>query len=204
MSIPARRLIFPEREDAGSWPAPGQWTYDDYCRLPDDGRRYEVIRGVLYVSPAPSVPHQRALAALFLSLHRFVVAAGLGEVLFAPVDVLLPREIAAPVQPDLMFFRTGNQPGAEALNFKGVPDLVVEILSPSTRRLDRSIKLAAYRDAGIPEFWLADPRSRALSIFGFGEDGTSYVELSRGGMGETIESRVLPGLRIEVAGIFPR
>ena len=204
MSVPARRLIFPEREDAGSWPAPGQWTYADYCKLPDDGRRYEVIRGFLYVSPAPSLPHQRALGQIFRQLDRFVLAEGLGEVLVAPVDVLLPREIAAPVQPDLMFFRTGNQPGAEAMNFKGVPDLVVEILSPSTRRLDRSIKLAAYRDAGVPEFWLADPRSSTLSIFGFGEDGTSYVELSRGGVGEAIVSRGLPGLRIEVAEIFPR
>jgi Uma2 family endonuclease len=186
------------------WPSPGKWTYADYCKLPDDGRRYEVIRGFLYVSPTPSVIHQRALGRLFLKLHRFVLAAGLGEVLFAPVDVLLPREIAAPVQPDLMFFRTGNQPGVEAMNFQGVPDLVVEILSPSTRRLDRSIKLAAYRDAGVPEFWLADPRSSMLSIFGFGEDGTSYVELSRGEVGEAIESRVLPGLRIEVSEIFPR
>jgi Uma2 family endonuclease len=204
MSVPARPLVFPEREDAGSWPAPGQWTYADYCRLPDDGRRYEVIRGVLYVSPAPSLPHQRALALLFVKLHSFVLAAGLGEVLFAPVDVLLPREIAAPVQPDLMFFRTGNQPGAEAMNFKGAPDLVVEILSPSTRRLDRGIKLAAYRDAGVPEFWLADPRLGTLSIFGLGEDGKGYVELSHGGVGEAVESRVLPGLRIAVSEIFPR
>jgi Uma2 family endonuclease len=197
MSVPARL-------DTGPWPAPGQWTYADYCKLPDDGRRYEVIRGFLYVNPTPSVTHQRVLGRLFVMLDRLVLAEALGEVLFAPVDVLLPREIAAPVQPDLMFFRTGNRPGVEAMNFKGVPDLVVEILSPSTRRLDRSIKLAAYRDAGVPEFWLADPRSSTLSIFGFGEDGTSYAELSRGGVGEAIESRVLPGLRIEVSEIFPR
>jgi Uma2 family endonuclease len=200
----ARPLVFPDREDVGSWPAPGQWTYADYCRLPDDGRRYEVIRGFLYVSPAPSVTHQRAVRQLFRRLDGFVLAGGLGEVLMAPVDILLPKGIASPVQPDLVFFRTGNQPGAEALNFKGVPDLVVEVLSPGTRRYDQGVKLAAYREAGIPEVWFPNPRSRTLSIFGLGEDGESYAELSRGGMGETVVSRVLPGLRIEVAEIFPR
>jgi Uma2 family endonuclease len=204
MPEPARPLIFPEREDTGPWPAPGQWTYADYRRLPDDGRRYEVIRGYLYVSPAPSIIHQRALAQLFIKLHFFVLAGGLGEVLMAPVDVLLPREIAAPVQPDLVFFRTGNEPGAQALNFQGVPDLVVEVLSPGTRRVDLGVKLAAYLEAGVPEVWFADPQPRILSIHGLSENGKSYVELSRGGMGEVVASRVLYGLRLEVSEIFPR
>ena len=197
-------LVFPEREDAGSWPAPGQWTYADYRRLPDDGRRYEVIRGFLYVGPAPSIIHQRALRRLLTNFDRFVLDHGLGEVFFAPVDILLPGGIAAPVQPDLVFIRAGEEPGDQALNFQGVPDLVAEVLSPGTRRVDLGVKLAAYLEAGVPEAWLVDPQARTMLVYALSEDGKSYVELSRGGVGESVVSRVLPGLRLEVSEIFPR
>jgi Uma2 family endonuclease len=204
MAEPAHPLVLPERDDARAWPAPGEWTYEDYRLLPDDGRRYEVIRGFLYVSPSPSVLHQRAVSRLFRHLDRFVGDYGMGEVLVAPVDVLLPRGIATPVQPDLVFFRPGNEPAADALNFQGVPDLVVEVLSPRTRRVDLGVKLAAYRDAGVPEVWFADPPPRTILVYGLSEDGKDYVELSRGGVGDTVISRVLPGLRLEVSKIFPR
>ena len=204
MAEPAHRLILPEREDARAWPAPGQWTYEDYRQLPDDGQRYEVIRGFLYVSPAPSILHQRTVSRLFRLLDRFVLDQDLGEVLVAPVDVLLPRGITSPVQPDLIFFRKGNEPSEQALNFQGIPDLVVEVLSPRTRRLNLTVKLAAYRDAGVPEVWFADPQPRSLSIHALSEDGKTYVELSRGGGGKAIVSRVLPGLQLEISKVFPR
>jgi Uma2 family endonuclease len=196
-------LVFPERDDAGSWPAPGQWTYADYRRLPDDGQRYEVIRGYLYVSPSPSAIHQRALSRVFLRLDRFVREQGLGEVFFAPFDVLLPEGIAAPVQPDLVFIRAGEEPDDNALNFQGVPELVVEVLSPSTRRYDLGTKLGAYLEAGIPEVWFADPGAATIQIHGLSEDRKGYLELSRGGRGESVTSRVLPGLRLAVSEIFP-
>jgi Uma2 family endonuclease len=204
MSEPARPLTLPEREGARSWPAQGRWTYDDYRQLPSDGQRYEVIRGHLYVSPAPSTDHQRCVVRLFRKLDRFASEHGLGEVFSAPYDILLPRGISAPIQPDLMFFRTGNEPRSGTPNFQGVPDLVVEVLSPGTRHLDIRIKLPAYRDAGVPEVWFADPQARTLTVYGLGQDGKSYVELSRGGPGDAVTSRVLPGLRIEISEIFPR
>jgi Uma2 family endonuclease len=83
-----------------------------------------------------------------------------------------------------------------------VPDLIAEVLSPSTRRLDTETKLPAYRDAGVPEVWLADPLARKITVHVLSEDGTRYVELCRGGMGEAVFSRVLPDLRIEVDEIF--
>jgi Uma2 family endonuclease len=196
-------LVFPERDDAGSWPAPGQWTYADYRRLPDDGRRYEVIRGHLYVSPAPSIIHQRALRRLLMVLDHFVRDHRLGEVFFAPLDILLPEEIAAPVQPDLVFIRAGEEPDDDALNFQGVPELVVEVLSPSTRRYDLGTKLGAYLEAGIPEVWFVDPGAATIRVHGLSEDRKGYLELSRGGRGESVTSRVLPGLRLEVSEIFP-
>lgn len=204
MAEPAHSLVLPERDDARAWPAPGKWTYDDYRLLPDDGQRYEVIRGFLYVSPAPSVVHQRTVGRLFRELDRFVSDHGLGEVLMAPLDVLLPRGIATPVQPDLVFFRTGNEPSANALNFQGVPDLVIEVLSPSSRRLDLGVKLAAFRDVGVPEAWFADPQARTILAYGLSEDGRSYVELNRDTAGEAVVSRVLPDLRLEVSKVFPR
>jgi Uma2 family endonuclease len=204
MSEPAYPLVLPEGEEDRAWPAQGAWTYDDYCRLPDDGRRYEVIRGHLYVSSAPSVEHQRAVQRVNLSLALFVLNEDLGEVLTSPLDVLLPREIASPVQPDIVFFRKGNEAPPGALNYRGVPDLIVEVLSPGTRRLDTQIKLPAFRDAGVPEVWHVDPQSREITVYGLSDDRTRYVELCRSRVGEAVFSRVLPGLELEVGKIFSR
>jgi Uma2 family endonuclease len=202
MAEPAYPLALPDRADHRAWPVQGEWTYEDYRLLPDDGRRYEIVRGFLYMTPAPSVDHQRAVRGLFRQPDRFVLEKGLGEVLTAPLDILLPRGIAAPVQPDLAFFRTGNEPRAGALNVQRAPDLVIEVLSPGTRRLDTRIKFETYRDAGIPELWFADPRPRTIVVYGLSEDGKRYVEICRGAEGESISSRVLSGLRLAVSEIF--
>lgn len=203
MAQPAPRpQVLPEPE-GGPWPAPGKWTYEDYRRLPDDGRRYEVIRGYLYVSPAPSVIHQRAVGRLYKKLDGFVLAHELGEVFVSPFDVLLPEGIAEPVEPDLVFIRAGEEPEDQAPNFQGVPGLVVEVLSPRTRRYDLGTKLGVYLEAGIPEVWFADPAAATIRIHGLSEGRKRYLELSHGGRGESVTSRVLPGLRIAVSEIFP-
>src|SRR5947199_5107326 len=203
MAQPAPRpQVLPEQE-GGPWPAPGKWTYADYRRLPDDGRRYEVIRGYLYVSAAPSTIHQRALRQLVVEFDRFVKGQKLGEIFFAPYDILLPEGIAEPVQPDLVFIRAGEEPGRDTQNFRGVPGLMVEVLSPSTRRYDLGTKLGAYLEAGIPEVWFADPVAETIRVYGLSEDRKRYIELSHGGRGEEVTSRVLPGLRIAVSEIFP-
>jgi Uma2 family endonuclease len=202
MAEPARPLNLPEHENKRRWPAQGKWTYEDYRRLPQDGRRYEILRGHLYVSPAPSTDHQRTVNGLSWQLSLFVRGRALGEVFTAPYDILLPRGIATPVQPDLIFFRKGNLPRSGTPNFQGVPDLVIEVLSPGTRQLDLR-KLAAFQEAGVPEVWHADPQEQTIVVYGLSEDGTSYLVLSRGGIGESVTSRLLPGLRVEVSEIFP-
>jgi len=194
--------VLPEPEGA-PWPAPGKWTYADYLRLPDDGRRNEIIRGYLHVSPTPPVIHQRAVTRLFKRFDAFVFDYELGEIFVSPVDILLPKGIAEPVQPDLVFIRAGEEPGDDTQNFQGVPGLVVEVLSPSTRRYDLGTKLGAYLEAGIPEVWFADPVAATIRVHGLSEDRKRYLELSRGGRGEWVTSRVLPGLRIAVSEIFP-
>jgi Uma2 family endonuclease len=186
-----------------SWPAQGHWTYADYLRLPDDGQRHEVIRGNLYVSPAPDFVHQYIVSRLCWLLTSVVVENDLGLILVAPFDVLLPQRIADPVQPDILFFKKGNEPRPGDKSFSGVPDLVVEVLSPSTRRLDEKVKLSAYRDAGVPELWFADPKPRTLLVHRLDKSARTYVEEARRGPGETVASVSFPGLQIKVSTIFP-
>lgn len=188
-------------EDEQGWPAQGEWTYEDYLRLPDDGRRYEVIRGNLYVSASPNYDHQYTVIQLAAQLLGFVQANGLGIVLTAPFDVILPEGIATPVEPDLLFIRKENQPRRGDANFRGVPDLLIEVLSPSNRHYDRRTKFAAYRDAGVQELWLADPLVRSVVIYGW-RDG-AFVEVERGGIGDEVGSTVVPGFRVKLDSLFP-
>jgi Uma2 family endonuclease len=204
MAIPAKPLTLPWNDGDRRWPAQGHWTYEDYARLPDDGRRYEVIRGHLYMTPAPNFEHQYFVFQILRLLGNFGAESGLGFPLPAPFDVLLPDGIATPVQPDVVFFLEGNQPRSGDKNFQGVPDLVVEVTSPSTRKRDRTIKLEAYRDAGIPEYWRADPRTRTVTVLVLGADRGRYVELGTHGPGGSIRSSVLPGLAIPIDALYPR
>lgn len=190
------------KEGARSWPAPGRWTYEDYLRLPDDGRRYEVIRGHLYVTPAPVYTHQFAVTQLARLLCNRAAERDLGVLLVAPFDIRLPDGIADPVQPDLVFFLAGHEPRDGDKNFQGSPDLVIEVLSPGTSRRDRTIKLDSYRDARVPEAWPVDPRTRTIVLYGLTEDGR-YAERSRGGAGALVTSDVLAGFALPVEAIFP-
>lgn len=138
-------------------------TYNDYLLLPDDGQRHEIIGGEHYITPAPTVVHQRFLGKLNQILHQHVNRYQLGEVLFAPVDVLLsPRDI---VQPDLLFVSTSGQARVTEKNILGAPDLVVEVISESSRKLDKKIKRKLYDEYGVVEYWLADPELRIVEIF---------------------------------------
>jgi Uma2 family endonuclease len=120
--------------------------------------------------------------------------------LSAPFDVILPEGIATPVEPDLLFIKEENRPRRGDKNFQGVPDLLVEILSPSTRSYDRKTKLAAYRDAGVPELWLVDPQTFSVVIYGWKDE--QFTELQRGGEEDEVGSIVLPGFRVQVGQLF--
>jgi Uma2 family endonuclease len=196
-----KELSLPEREDAKPWPAQGEWTYEDYLLLPDDGRRYEVIHGALYVTPAPDYDHQRSGGELYFSLSSFVRRENLGLVLFAPFDVKLPEGISSPVEPDILFFRTGNLPQRGDKSFTGVPDLVAEVLSPGTRHRDRTVKFNAYQEAGVPEYWMVDPDARTVEVYVL-KDGR-YAELCRGGVGDVVGSVAVQGFKLKVADLFP-
>lgn len=189
----------PIPEDGHPWPSQGEWTYDDYLRLPDDGRRYEIIEGVLYVTNAPDLDHQSAVVEILGDMRNFVREKGLGKVLTAPFEVHLPG-IAKPVQPDILFITAERRPPAGAKFFEGAPDLIVEVLSQSTLRLDRRIKLDAYERAGVGEYWIVDPRSHFVEVYVLSRG--EYALHGQFGPGEQATSQILAGLSIPVDRIF--
>jgi Uma2 family endonuclease len=141
-----------------------RWTYAEFARLPSEGStRYEVIDGELAVTPAPTGAHQRVVTNLVLALGAFVREHGLGEVLASPIDVLFGE--CDYFEPDVVFVRSDH---AHLVGDRGIecpPDLVIEILSPSTAHRDRGIKLERYRHFGVPEYWIVDFEARAIEVW---------------------------------------
>jgi Uma2 family endonuclease len=175
-------------------------TYDDYLRLPDDGRRYELIDGVLYVTPAPGTRHQSTVANLLRLLGVFIHERGLGRLWTAPLDVLFgPSDV---VQPDLVFVSTKRREIVTEAGVRGAPDLVVEVLSPSTRRRDEEIKLHQYEREGVREYWLLDPATGAVKVFGRQEDRLVLSVEFSAAAGDLLTSPLFPGLELDVAALF--
>ena len=184
------------------WPPQGQWTYDDYAHLPNDGWKYEVMRGELYMSPAPRPLPQRVSGNLTFEFQRFVRAGDLGQVLTAPIDVILPRNLGTPVQPDILFIRRDNLGIIGETTIDGVPDLVVEILSPSNWIDDRRTKFAVYAEAAVEEYWIVDPKAVTVEVFRLVDE--RYEILDSYGPGDTVSSLVLSGFSIAVDEIIPQ
>jgi len=138
-------------------------TYEDYCALPDDGRRYEVIEGELVVTPSPRRAHQRFSGNLFVTLHTHVRERNLGEVYAAPFDVIL--ENTSIVVPDLLFVSRDRLSIVAERGVEGAPDMIVEILSSATARRDRVEKAQLYARHGVGHYWLADPVGRTFETF---------------------------------------
>jgi Uma2 family endonuclease len=138
-----------------------EWTVDMVRALPDDGNRYEVIDGELFVTPAPSVVHQRAVVELLYIVGPYVKAHGIGEALVSPADVVVygPRKY---VQPDLFVLPLVGGGPARAWSDVGRLLLAVEVMSPSTRRADREDKRALYQEKAVPEYWIVDTDERVV------------------------------------------
>jgi Uma2 family endonuclease len=143
-------------------PPQGRWTYADYAALPDDGNRYEIIAGVLYMTPAPGTGHQSISARVVTFLVTHVEFAGLGRVFAAPVDVELTPDTV--VQPDIVVVLSASLHRITPSRIIGAPDLVVEILSPGTAGYDRREKQDAYARAGVGEYWIVDPGAQTVEL----------------------------------------
>lgn len=185
---------------ANSWPSPGEWRYEDWLNLPDDGQRYEIIEGVLYVANTPTIDHQYAVMEISGEMRQFVKANKLGYVLTAPFALHL-SETTRPVQPDVLFIKTENWPGPGAKHFSGAPDLVVEVLSPSTARTDHVIKFNAYEKAKVAEYWIVNTKSKSVQVYTL-SGGGEYALLGEFTGDEIIESEVLKNINMVVSSLF--
>ena len=177
---------------------PATLTYDDYLTTPDD-ERWELLRGELSPAPKRNTLHQRTVGNLVYSLYPFVEEKGLGEVLFAPFDVVLSRNNV--LQPDLLFVSKDQQSIITAANIQGAPALVVEVISPSTASKDRELKRAIYAEHGVSEYWLVDPDARTISVMSLQDK--DFREVGNYGVGEVLSSPTLEGLVLDLTRIFP-
>lgn len=176
-------------------------TYDDFVLFPDDGQRHELIDGEHYVTPSPNTRHQRISGRLHLLIGNWLEAHPIGQVFYAPYDVVFSHFDV--VEPDLLYL--SNERAATvltALHARGVPELVVEIGSPGTRKRDETIKRRLYERAGVSEYWTIDPAGDVIRVYRrAGDTFEKPVELSREA-GNMLTTPLLPGLAMPLATIF--
>jgi Uma2 family endonuclease len=167
-------------------------TYEDFCCLPNDGKRYEIIDGELFVTPSPFRPHQRAVTRLTRHLSTVVEENDLGEVFVAPFDVVFSRFDV--VEPDLLYVSKDRLSVLTEKNVQGAPDLVVEVLSPSTAQTDRTTKLKLYARYGVQEYWIIDPYGPSAEIYRRQEIGFEPVKTPEAT--DSLTSPLFPGFSL--------
>jgi Uma2 family endonuclease len=192
-------LIVPTDAPVIPGPEQGRWTYADWEALPDDGNRYEIIDGVLYMTTSPSTFHQWITVALMRYVGIPAIERGLAYVMTAPIGVLMPG--CDPVQPDLVVVRKERAGLFRDRRIRGVPDLLVEILSPSNANYDLKIKLAAYARAGLPEYVIVDPMARFLLHHRLAQPGRYDLVATVSGA-DVIAFDCLPGIGLTVGALF--
>jgi len=175
-------------------------TYDDLLLFPDDGLRHELIDGEHYVTPSPVLRHQRLLGRLHVAIADYVREhPASGEVLLSPFDIVFSKWDV--VEPDLMFI-AGDQPHIlTEKNMVGAPALVVEILSPSTRKRDQTLKLRLFEKNGVREYWMIDP-DRNLVTINRRVEGTAFTALDRLGVDAVLTTPLLPGWTLPLGQLF--
>ena len=175
-------------------------TYEQYLNDPYTFSRFDIVDGEVKMSAAPNVHHQRTSRRTFIPLERFVAEQEIGEVLYAPIDVVVQRAPLQVRQPDLLFISNDRIDIIQEDRIHGGPDLVVEILSQSNTRADIESKLADYARIAVRECWLIS--SEAQTVEALQLDGDQWRRLAIRGVGETVETVVLPGLELPVSDIF--
>jgi Uma2 family endonuclease len=184
-------------------PAPRPWTYADLVALPDDQLRHELIDGEHVVTPSPNTLHQTISLNLVRLLLPYLDEHRLGQLLSAPFDVKL--SLITVLVPDLVYFT--SERFARVVNEKhatAAPDLVVEILSPGTRRRDKGRKRAIYDREGVREYWIVDPETRSVTTLRRprADAGLTNVATLTLDAGATLDSPLFPGLRILLRDVF--
>jgi len=175
-----------------------KYTYQDLLSTPEDNRRYEIFEGELIMSPAPNRAHQKAHANLFRIFSQHVHKHSLGEVYSAPFDVYFDEETV--VEPDILFISKQRLHIVDESKVNGAPDLVVEIISPSSDTRDRGFKFKLYAEKGVKEYWLPNPDEATFEIYVLGKNG---FELAGKFTGEQkTKSSLFPGLEFSVSELW--
>ena len=177
-------------------------TYRDYLKFPEDRNRHELIDGVHYVTPPPILQHQSILGDLYFQMRLHLEAHPQGEAFFAPCDVVFT--LFDVVEPDLLFVQAGRARIIGEKNIQGAPDLVVEILSPSTRRRDEGVKLALYDRGNVSEYWVIAPITRTVRVYRRPARALELVaELTEDSRG-ALTTPLMPGLAIPLERLFAK
>ncbi len=172
-------------------------TVKDYMETPDDVR-CQLIDGELILAPSPTDKHQSISIGLSFALSQFVRRHRLGVVRYAPLDVFLTANDV--YQPDILFISNERRDIRTAANIQGAPDLVVEILSPSTERHDRGRKQETYGQLGVREYWIVDPQAETVEVLSSAGSGLTHTATY--GFEDALVSPLLPGLSIDLAQVF--
>jgi Uma2 family endonuclease len=177
---------------------PAPFTYEEYRSLPDDGKRYELMDGDLFVSPAPTPLHQTVSRRLQFALMQALEVPGLAQIFDAPIDLLLAPTTV--VQPDLVVVGAARASIITQRALEGIPDVVVEILSPGSLDRDQHIKRKLYERFVIPEYWVVDPDGGSLVVHRYHEG--SYGIRAHYDRASMLESPEFPTLRVPMLEIF--
>jgi Uma2 family endonuclease len=173
-------------------------TQEDYYNLPDNGLRYQLIEGELYMGPAPNLYHQTISGNLEFMFRSYLEQNPLGILLHAPADVVFHRESIW--QPDIFVVLNANRHILKEQRCEGAPDFIVEILSPHNRELDLHTKRTIYARQGVTEYWIVDPDMKEVLIYRFDENLSEPVaQIKSPGIAK---SPLFPGLTINLDAIF--
>ena len=173
-------------------------TYEEYLETPETMIRCEVVDGEVIMA-GPSLYHQVISRHIFRPFDRFVADHGLGDVFYAPVDVIVQRDPLRVRQPDLLFV-SNERADILGERIEGGPDLVVDIISPSNTWADIESRLADYASINVLECWLVYPQIHAAEVLRL--EGDEWRRAYIRGAGESLESAVLPGLELDISEFF--
>ncbi len=180
---------------------PTKLTFEAYLLFPADGQRPELIDGEHIVSPSPMMRHQRISQRLSLAIGNYLENHAIGEVFVAPFTTILSRFDI--VEPDILYVSNGRRAVLEQEDWaRGAPDLVIEILPPSSRKLDEVIKRRLYERSGVDEYWIVDPELDLVKVYR--REGERFVRAAECTKEENgvLSTPLLPGLGIDLAKIF--
>lgn len=177
-------------------------TYDDLQYFPNDGRRHEIIDGEHYVTPSPNIRHQRLVGRLHTAFVLYLRDnPNAGEAFLAPLDVVFTHFDV--VEPDLLFVTADQIDIITEKHIRGTPAIVIEILSPGTRKVDEKVKYRLFERTGVQEYWVVDPELDLVKVYRRQQDGSfpRVAELNAEA-GDTLATPLLPGFAVSLAELF--